>query len=386
MKIPLTYNVRNLRVRRVTTLMTALGAALTVAVLISVLALVQGLRTSFEVTGNRQHLMVMRKGATSELVSVISRENFQDILSHAGIARDSAGHPLASLEMITVVNLELPGGKDMNVNLRGLEPVGWRMRDQVHLFLGRMFEPGKREIVVGRSIAQKTPNAQLGGHLQFGRGTWEVVGIMDGGRSTFNSEIFADLNQVSSDYQRHDYLSSAVLEAEPGQSDALAHSIEDDRRLNVLVTPEQQYYAEQMGNARPVQFMGTLVAIIMAIGSAFAAMNTMYAAVARRSAEIGTLRVLGFSRSSVLASFLLESVLISLVGGALGCLLTLPLNNIETGIGSFTTWSQLSFNFHVTPAIMLWGVIFASLIGALGGFLPARNAANKQIIAALRAR
>lgn len=386
MKIPISYNVRNLRVRKTTTLMTALGAALTVAVMVSVLALVQGLRTSFEVTGNPSHLLVMRKSATSELVSLVSRENFQDILSHQGIARDKQGRPLASLEMITVVNLDLHGGKDMNVNLRGLTPVGWEMRDQVHLISGRMFQPGRREIVVGRSIADKCPAAHLGGHLELGRGSWEVVGIMDGGRSTFNSEIFCDLNQVSSDYQRHDYLSSALVAAEPGQLDALAHSIEDDRRLNVFVKPERQYYAEQMGSAKPVQFMGTFVAIIMAVGSAFAAMNTMYAAVARRSAEIGTLRVLGFSRTSVLASFLLESVLISVIGGLVGCLLTLPLNNIETGIGSFTTWSQLSFNFHVTPQIMIWGVVFASMIGALGGFLPARNAAKKQIILALKAR
>jgi len=386
MKIPLTYNVRNLRVRKITTLMTALGAALTVAVLVSVLALVQGLRTSFQVTGNPHHLLVMRKAATSELVSVITRENFQDILSQQDIARDKDGKPLASLEMITVVNLELPAGKDMNVNLRGITPMGWEMRDQVHLVAGRTFQSGKREIVVGRSIAEKSPAAHLGGRLEFGRGIWDVVGIMDGGRSTFNSEIFCDLNQVSSDYQRHDYLSSALVEAKPGRMDALAHNIEDDRRLNVLVKPEQQYYADQMGNAKPVQFMGTFVAIIMAVGSAFAAMNTMYAAVARRSAEIGTLRVLGFSRSSVLVSFLLESVLISLIGGLVGCLLTLPLNNMETGMGSFTTWSQLSFNFHVTPQIMAWGVLFASMIGALGGFLPARNAANKQIIAALKAR
>ena len=386
MKIPLSYNVRNLRVRKVTTLMTALGAALTVAVLVSVLALVQGLRTSFEVTGNPQHLLVMRKAATSELVSVVSRENFQDILSHQGIARDAQSRPLASLEMVTVVNLELPGGRDMNVNLRGLTPVGWAMRDQVHLIQGRMFETGRREVVVGRSIAEKCSGAHLGGHLEFGRGTWEVVGIMDGGRSTFNSEIFCDLNQVSSDYQRHDYLSSALIQAEPGQMDRLAHDIEDDRRLNVFVKPERQYYAEQMGNAKPVQFMGTFVAIIMAVGSAFAAMNTMYAAVARRSAEIGTLRVLGFSRSSVLASFLLESVLISLIGGIVGCLLTLPLDHVQTAIGSNTTYSQLSFNFHVTFQIMAWGVLFASMIGAIGGFLPARNAAKKQIIAALKAR
>src|SRR5581483_5556446 len=256
----------------------------------------------------------------------------------AGIAKDSAGRPLASLEMITVVNIDLPDGKDMNVNLRGLNPIGWQMREeQTKLVAGRMFQPGRREIVVGSSIARKSPQAHLGGTMQFGGGSWQIVGIMDGGRSMSSSEIFADLNQVSSDYKRHDYLSSALVEAEPGALDTLARSITDDRRLNVLVRPEREYYAEQMTSAGPVQFMGTFVAIIMAVGSAFAAMNTMYAAVARRSSEIGTLRVLGFTRASVLASFLVESVLISLLGGVIGCLLTLPLNNIETGIGSFTT-------------------------------------------------
>src|SRR5579884_370076 len=331
MKIPLTYNLRNLTVRKVTTVMTALGAALTVAVLVSVLALVQGLRTSFEVTGNPNRLLGLRKGATSELVSVISRENFQDILSREGIARDASGRPLASLEMITVVNIDLAGGKDMNVNLRGLTPIGWRMReDTTHLVAGRMFQPGRREIVVGKSIAGKSPQGHVGATMQFGGGTWTVVGIMDGGRSMSSSEIFADLNQVSSDYKRHDYLSSALVQAAPGQMDALARSITDDRRLNVLVQPERQYYAEQMTSAGPVQFMGTFVAIIMAVGSAFAAMNTMYAAVARRSSEIGTLRVLGFTRASVLTSFLMESVLISVIGGVIGCLLTLPLDRKST--------------------------------------------------------
>jgi ABC-type antimicrobial peptide transport system permease subunit len=177
-----------------------------------------------------------------------------------------------------------------------------------------------------------------------------------------------------------------LLEARPAQIDALAHSLTNDRRLNLFVQPEYQYYESQMASAIPVQFMGTLAALIMAAGSAFGGMNTMYAAVARRSSEIGVLRVLGFSRKSVLISFLFESVFISLLGGATGCLFTLPLNSIETTIGSFSTWSQLSFHFHVTPAILLSGLFFAALIGAVGGFLPAHNAASKQIVDSLRMR
>jgi len=388
MPIPFSYNVRNLTVRRVTTVMTALGTALSVAVLVSVLALVQGLRTSFDVAGNPTDVLVMRHGSTSELTSVITRQNFQDIKTMPGIAKNAAGQPLASLEMVTIINLASPGGEDMNVNVRGITPVGYGLRDQVHLAEGRWFHTGTREAVVGKSLAEKFSSARLGQQVRFGRanGVWTVVGIMDGGRSVFNGEIWVDLNQVSADDRREDFLSSVLLRAEPGEVQDLERRLEKDPRFNVIAQPEKQYYADQMKDAMPIQFMGMLVAIIMAVGSVFAAMNTMYAAVARRSAEIGTLRVLGFSKFSILFSFVLESVFLAVLGGLVGCVLAMPLNYISTDVGSFTTWSHFTFNFNVNPRVMVIGMIFALIIGAAGGFLPARNAARRQIIAALRAR
>ena len=386
MPIPISYNLRNLRMRKVTTLMTSLAATLSVLVLVSVLALVAGLQSSFEVSASPKHLMLLRKGSTSELVSLITRQNFQDILSRDGIARDWKGQPLASLEMVTVVPLSLPAGGEMNVNLRGMNVMGWKMRPQLGLTAGRLFESGARELVVGQAIADKCPAARLGGTLRFGESSWTVVGIMDGGQSAFDSEIFGDLNQVSSDFHRFESLSSVLLESASSDLEPLACSLRADRRLNLLVEPERDYYEGQMSAAVPVRLMGTVVAILMAFGGAFACMNTMYTAIARRASEIGVLRVMGFSRASVQLCFLFESMLISLLGGALGCLLALPLNSVETAIGSYLTWSQLTFHFAVTPEILLIGLLFAAVIGALGGFLPAHSAAYRPLIAALKAR
>jgi putative ABC transport system permease protein len=209
---------------------------------------------------------------------------------------------------------------------------------------------------------------------------------MNGGQSAFNSEVFADLNQVSSEYHRANQLSSVLIESASADLQPLALSLRNDRRLNLQVESEREYYQDQMSAAMPVQFMGTIVALVMALGGAFACMNTMYTAIARRSSEIGMLRVLGFSQTSVLLCFLLESVLISVLGGAIGCVLALPLNLVETAIGSYITWSQLSFRFRVTPEIMLVGLLFAALMGVVGGFLPAQSAARRPLIKALRAR
>jgi putative ABC transport system permease protein len=248
-----------------------------------------------------------------------------------------------------------------------------------------MFEAGKREVVVGKKVASRYPAARLGNKLHFGRGDWVVVGVVDAGRSTASSEIFADLNQLSSDYNRTEVLSSALLSAtDEVAAQALINDLQSDRRFNVMALTERAYYEQQMNSARPVKAMGFFVAIIMAIGSSFAAMNTMYAAVSRRAPEIGTLRVLGFSKGGILFSFFLESLFLSLLGGLLGCLLVLPLNSFETGIGSFVTFSEIGFNFHVSPEIMFKGLLFALFMGAIGGLFPARMAARKEILTALR--
>ena len=385
MAIPIAYNLRNLWVRKTTTVMTALGIALTVSVLLAMLALVNGLRTAFTSTGNPLQVIVMRKGATAELSSGITRAQFQDLKFKPGIATNSAGEQMASLEMVTVINLpsvDSPAG--MNITLRGITPVGIQMRD-LKLQDGRWFNPGQREIVVGKSVAKRYPGAHLDSRLRFGKGEWLVVGVMDGGQSAVNSEIFGDLNQISSDFNRTDGLSSILVRATDASTvQPLVNSLNDDQRLTVSARTEREYYDMQTVSGAPLQALGILVSIIMAVGSSFAAMNTMYAAVARRAREIGTLRVLGFSRGSILFSFFLESLLLSVAGGLLGCLLALPLDGITTGVGSFITFSEIAFNFKISPMVMLDGIVFALVMGAIGGVFPARMAAKKEILVALR--
>jgi putative ABC transport system permease protein len=385
MAIPVSYNLRNLVVRKTTTMMTALGVALTVAVLLAVLALVNGLRTTLASSGDPLQIIVMRKGSESEIVSNFSRTQFQDLKFKPGIATGKNGQPLASLEVITVVNLgSTETAEGTNVTVRGLQPAGIELRHNVKISRGRWFQEGRRELVVGKSAAERYPEVQIGRKVRFGRGDWEIVGIMDAGRGAQASELWGDLNQVGSDLQRLEVLSSALVRATDAvTAKALANDINNDQRLNMNAVSEEEYYAAQTASAAPIEYIGIFVAVIMAVGSAFAAMNTMYAAVARRSREIGTLRVLGFSKGSILLSFFLESVLLSGLGGVLGCLLVLPLNGITTGIGN-SNFSETAFNFHVSGEIMLIGMAFAVVLGAAGGLFPASNAARKEILTALR--
>lgn len=386
MAIPITYNLRNLVVRRTTTMMTALGIGLTVAVLLAILALVGGLRSSLQASGNPLNVLILRKGTNAELSSGMTRANFQDIKFKRGIATSSSGEPLASLEMVSVINLASVDAPDgINVTLRGLTPTGIGLRDNLKLVSGRWFDPGKREVVVGESIEKRFPGARIGQQLQFGRGEWDVVGIMSVGKGTTNSEIYGDLNQVSADFQRADALSSILVRAtDPVAAQALINDIKNDPKLNLDAETELEYYQAQTGSGIVIESLGIFVSIIMGVGSSFAAMNTMYAAVARRAQEIGTLRVLGFSRGSILFSFVVESILLAALGGLVGCLLVLPLNGITTGIGNFITFSEIDFNFRVTVQIMAVGVVFAMFLGAVGGLFPAASASRKEILAALR--
>jgi putative ABC transport system permease protein len=385
MAIPLSYNFRNLVVRKTTTLMTAAGIAMTVAVLLAVLALVGGLQSAFDSTGDPLHVLVMRKGGNSELTSLLTQQQFQIVKIFPGIAAGHDGQLLASLEIVSVINLpnaDNPNG--MNITLRGLSTRGVEMR-KLKLTAGRWFQPGQREVTVGKATAKRYPNAQLGRQLRFGKGLWTVVGIMDSGGGAVDSEIFGDGAQVASDFNRPDTYSSALLQAtDEVTAGALKKSLEEDRRLNVTVMSEKEYYEAQTISSRPVKFLGIFVCIIMAIGSCFAAMNTMYAAVARRAKEVGTLRILGFTRGSITLSFLIESLLLSLLGGLLACVITLPLNGVTTGMGNFITFSETSFNFRVGPEVMAIGIVFSLILGAIGGFLPARHAAKKEILTALR--
>jgi len=386
MAIPLTYNLRNLTVRKTTTIMTALGIALTVAVLIAVLALVEGLQTAFNVMGDPRNVLVMRKGGTAELNSVVTRTTFEELKAVPGIARAADGHPLAALELVTGISLATPENPDgFNITLRGITSVGQEVREYAKIGQGRWFRAGQREVVVGESIARNYPEARIGKKFKFGKGDWEIVGVLDADRAAISSEILGDLNQIAGDANRADGLSSVLLRAtDEITAHALVNSINDDRRFNANAQTERAYLDSQTTSAAPIQYLGVFVSIIMAVGSSFAAMNTMYAALARRAREVGTLRVLGFSRASILTSFFLESVMLSMVGGILGCLLVLPLNNISTSILSQVTFSEVSFSFRTSPQTMAVGVAFALVMGAIGGLFPARSAAKKEILVALR--
>ena len=385
MTIPLSYNLRNLVVRKTTTLMTALGIALTVAVLLAILSLMNGLRTTLAVSGDPLQVLVLRKGSESEIVSNFTREQFQDLKYTPGIAAGSDGQPLASLEVVTVINLaSVDNPEGMNVTVRGLLPAGVEMRRNIRLASGRWFQAGKREIVVGKTVARRFPDARLGKKLKFARGDWEIVGEFDAGQGAQNSELWGDLNQVAADLNRTPVLSAALVRATDAvAAQALVNRVNNDQRLNMNAMSEQRYYELQTAGAEPIEFTGLFVAIVMAIGSAFAAMNTMYAAVSRRAREIGTLRVLGFSRGSILASFFLESVLLSGLGGVLGCLLVLPINGLTTGIGS-SNFAELAFDFRLTPQTIFIGIAFAVVLGSVGGIFPARMASKKEILTALR--
>jgi putative ABC transport system permease protein len=387
MAIPLSYNLRNLAVRRTTTVMTALGIGLTVAVLASVLALTEGLRSVFASSGHPLNVLVLRKGGDAELSSQIRRQDFNEAIKvKPGIARSRAGEPLASLEVVSIINLpSVESAEGENIQIRGLTPLGIELREDCKLKAGRWFTPGRREVVLGSSVEARYPAAKLGGKLTFGKGDWEVVGVYDSAMPARNSEVWADLNQIASDFSRFEVLSSALLRAQDEvAAQALVNELPNDPRLQVDVGPERAYFAKQTSSGDVIQFLGTAVALIMMIGSCFAAMNTMYAAVARRSREIGTLRILGFSRTSILLSFLAESLMLAAMGGVVGLLLVLPLNGFTTGIGSNVTFAQVAFALRITPKVLVTGFLFAMVMGALGGLLPAGNAARKQILAAMR--
>jgi putative ABC transport system permease protein len=385
MAIPIAYNLRNLVVRKTTTLMTAVGIGLTVAVLVADLALVEGLQTAFRATGHPLQLLVLRKGSTAELNSTVTREVLQILKAKPGFAVNGAGEAMISPEILTIVNLPSVDSPDgMNLTTRALAQAGVEMRG-AKILQGRWFQSGQREVVVGKSVAKRYPNAQPGKRVRFGRGEWEVVGVFDAGDSAFNGEIWGELNQVGPDFNRQDAVNSVLVRASDAATvQSLINSLNDDQRLGVNVVREREYYEQQTSAGLPLQIFGLSVAVIMAVGSSFAAMNTMYAAVARRAKEIGTLRVLGFSRGSILLSFLIESLLLSLVGGVFGCLLTLPINGVTTGVGNFATFSEIAFDFRVSPSTMLAGIIFALVVGAIGGLFPAGSAARKEILTALR--
>lgn len=385
MAIPLKYNLRNLAVRRTTTAMTAFSITLTVTVFVVLMALAQGLQTSLTATGHPLNLMIMRDGSQSETQSSVQRDALQIIRYLEGIAKNEKGEPTVSPELVVLINLPRRGQvQGSNVTIRGLGPEGFALRREFKLVEGREFKPGMREVIVSKRIAERFQNCALGEKLKFAKGYWTVVGVFDAGHTAYASEIWTDAEDLGQDFDRDGYSSVYLRATDTAALNRLKLQVADDRRLHQKAETELEYYEKQTRTAGPIKFLGIFIAGLMAVGASFAAMNTMYAAVARRTKEIGALRVVGFSRGSILLSFIIESVIIAGIGGFIGCVLALPINGVSTGTTNFMTFSELAFSFRVTPALLLQGIVFAVLMGFIGGLFPAWRAAHENIVTALR--
>lgn len=385
MAIPISYNIRNMILRKRLTLMTALGIALTVTTTVFLMMLLAGMRKAFVSSGDPLNVLVLRKGSTSELAGGFTLDKLPILKQLPGIATDSHGQPMVSGEWVVVVALPR-NGAEVNVTLRGMEQDGLELRrNKVKLVEGNWFASGQREVVVSRSIHGRYAHTNVGDLIDFGKGPWKVTGIFDGGGSAYDSEIWTDLNQVANQFNRQGALGNAYLRAtDKVAADALKHRVADDQQLQLDGMLETEYYDKQTSNGGGIRLMGYIVAFTMAIGSIFAAANTMYAAVAYRSREIATLRVIGFRRGSIVTSFMFESILLALLGAALGILLMLPFNGMNTSTSNQVTFSEVVFSMQITMSVVITAVLFAVFMGLIGGVAPAWGAARREILAALR--
>ena len=385
--LPLSYVARNLWVRRVTTGLTAAGMALVVYVFATVLMMTEGIRATLVATGQADNVIVLRKGAGAEINSAITRGQAGILQTLPGIARDAAGRPLLSAEPVVLNNLPKRGsGKPSNVTMRGTGEVGMQLRPQVQIVQGRMFRPGSSEVVAGAGIARGFAGVDLGAQLRFGGRDWTVVGIFDAGKSGFDSEIWADTEQIMQAFRRQSFNTVVFRLADANTFDRVAERVDDDVRLSLQAKREVRFYAEQSESlANFISILGTALAVIFSIGAVVGAMITMFGAVASRTGEIGTLRALGFRRGAVLGAFLGESLLLSLAGGVLGLLAATLMQVVNVSTTNFATFSELAFQFTLTPRIAVQSLLFALFMGFVGGFIPAWRAARLKIVDCLRA-
>jgi ABC-type lipoprotein release transport system permease subunit len=385
MALPIRYSLRNAIVRWRSTIATVLGIALVVFVFVLLQSLAAGIEKSSGNTGDPRNVMVVRKGATAESASLISRQNFQQIQYFEGIARTPAGEPVISADVLVLVTLpRRDHSGEANVLLRGVTPRGRELRPQVRLVAGRWFTSGKREVVVSAKLARRFAHFDLGDSFKSGTATLTVVGWLDGGGSAFDSECWLDADECRSIFERDMYSSFLIRPADEAAATKLVERIENDRRFKLKAEKEVEYYRKQTMTAAPFKWLGSFLAVMMSIGAVFAAMNTMYAAVGARTREIGTLRVLGFRRRSVVFALLLEGAFLAFLGGCLGCVIAYHWNGYTTATLGLETFSETVFEFRVTARLVIEGLLFAVVVGLVGTLLPAIRAARLPVITALK--
>jgi ABC-type antimicrobial peptide transport system permease subunit len=388
MAVPISYSYRNLWARRLTTFLTLMGISLVVFVFAAILMLNAGLKKTLVSTGSDDNYVVIRKSANSDILSMVSRESASLVETFPEVALTQEGKPLNSREVAIIINLSKYESNDLgNVIVRGVSPQAIQLRPQIRIIQGRPFDPGKSEVIVGKSISERFKGCRLGEVLKFGSRNWTIVGIFEAQKSGFESEIWGDVEQIVSAFKRPVYSTLTVRLRDKNDLSAFQTRFESEPRLQQLqVKNEKVYFSEQSkALGQFISVLGLVITSIFSFGAMIGAMITMYASVANRTSEIGTLRALGYQRRSILLSFLIEALLLSLVGGALGILLASLLQTVTISMLNFATFSELAFGFQMTAGIVVASFIFAAVMGVVGGFLPAVRAARLGIVNALRA-
>ncbi len=389
MKIPFSYNIRNLWARRLTTGLTVSGIALVVFVFAAVLMLAQGVQDTMVSTGTNDNVIILRKSAGSEMMSAVSRDQIGIITTFPEVSQMNDGKPFGSSDVVTIININKKKTKDMgNVIVRGVTPSSFALRPQVKIKEGRWFQQGSAEIVIGNKIHDQFENVDIGSQIRIGTKLWTVVGVYDAGKTGFASEIWADADNIMLEFQRSTTFSSYTFKLKDVKDyEVIKTKLETEQRLQDLeVKREQDFYLEQSkGMSIFIKALGLVITIIFSFGAMIGAMITMYAAVANRTVEIGTLRALGFQRGSILFAFLVEALALSLIGGILGLIMASFMQFVSFSTTNFGTFSELAFGFSLSVQIVISTLIFSLVMGVVGGFLPAVRASRMNIINALRA-
>ena len=387
MALPLYYNVRNLRVRWQVTLLSVIGIALVVAVFTVLMSMSEGFRLAFRETGREDNAIIIQRGSASELTSAVPLSQRNQIVVDDRVVRVADGQPLASWEWVIVIGLpKVSDGQLTNVSLRAVTPRAFEVRGGIEVTEGRSFTPGLDEVIVGRKIAERIQGLSVGGTVKYQKKQFKIVGLFRSSGEAFESEIWGDFDVFGQIFQRGAGSNSVVVRMkDKAQIAELDKWIRAQPQMQLQAVPERKYYQDQAGPlASILKVLAQAVSFVMGIGAVFGAMNTMYAIVAARTREIGTLRALGFSRRSILFAFVIESVFLALMGGAIGCLLAFPMNGFSTGTGQTQSFSEIAFAFRITPQILMTALAFAGVMGLVGGLLPSFRAARLPIISALR--
>ena len=387
MALPLYYNVRNLRVRWQVTLLSVIGIALVVAVFTVLMSMSEGFRLAFRETGREDNAIIIQRGSASELTSAVPLSQRNQIVVDDRVVRVADGQPLASWEWVIVIGLpKVSDGQLTNVSLRAVTPRAFEVRGGIEVTEGRSFTPGLDEVIVGRKIAERIQGLSVGGTVKYQKKQFKIVGLFRSSGEAFESEIWGDFDVFGQIFQRGAGSNSVVVRMkDKAQIAELDKWIRAQPQMQLQAVPERKYYQDQAGPlAGILKVLAQAVSFVMGIGAVFGAMNTMYAIVAARTREIGTLRALGFSRRSILFAFVIESVFLALMGGAIGCLLAFPMNGFSTGTGQTQSFSEIAFAFRITPQILMTALAFAGVMGLVGGLLPSFRAARLPITSALR--